>query len=328
MKKENVNRYALIVCAAESDVDVARRLAEPLVEAGDPDVHWYLGYLCQCGLSGTHDKSEARRWFQKAAALGAALGKSALVALDALPTDQRDGGSFVVDARGVTHIGDGWPDPVPDLRDGFSPCSPKDCERMYQWYLAAANEGDPKMQLLIGMLYEHGIHVRLNPQTALSWYNRAYKGGLHEAKVWCSRLELQSAYQDDIHKWYEERSELIDRLIEALRSRLGPAPTGDEAAFQWYLKLGEGGDPDAQIEVSRRFDLGKGVKTDRLLAYVWESIASERHPNEIVGRLLQRRLESRRVHMPERELARARRIASEYQSKWSKSGHVRAQNVA
>jgi TPR repeat protein len=130
MKRENINRYALIVRAAECEVDVARRLAEPLLEAGDPDVHWCLGYLCQCGLYETPDKGEARQWFQKAAALGSTLGKSALAALDALPSGHSDGGYFVVDAKGVTHIGDGWPDPIPHFGDGSSPSSPEDCERM------------------------------------------------------------------------------------------------------------------------------------------------------------------------------------------------------
>ena len=296
MKCENINNIALVVRAAESDIDVAVRLAGPLIRKGDPSVLWYLGYLCQCGLYNRSDESAALSWFKRAADLGSAMGKSALAALDAAPTET-SGYYLKVDRDGITHLEEGWPEPAPYLGFGQFVCTHEDCERIFSWYLDAAKGGDPEMQLLIGMLYEHGIHVHGDPTTALGWYERAIESGLHEAKLWHSRLDLRRHHQEETRKWFAERSELIDRLFEALRRRLGPGPNDEEAAFQWYFKLSEEGDPDAQIEVSRRYDLGMGVKKNRSLAFTWLSIASARHPEDIVRRILQSRVEWRGVHI-------------------------------
>ena len=186
MSNKTVIRYALVEAAVKTfnliDTDLVVRIAEPLIAEGDADTHWYLGYVCESGFLGEPDVKEARSWYEKGAALGSTLAAHSLKALEASLSEV---GEMVYEEDA-----DGWPLSRPCFGDQIAPCSDSDRGSMFLWYCDAAHDGDPEMQTLVGLFYEHGIYVRRSLLDALEWYRRSAEGGLREAEQRCRLLGI------------------------------------------------------------------------------------------------------------------------------------------
>ena len=56
-----------------------------------------------------------------------------------------------------------------------------DAEAAYTCYLTAAEQGFDKAMVLVGLFYEHGLHVAQDLKTAAKWYRKAVALGNAEA---------------------------------------------------------------------------------------------------------------------------------------------------
>jgi TPR repeat protein len=312
-------RYALVELAARKyEVHVATKLAEPLVADKDPDTHWYLGFLSEAGYCLEPNLDEARRWYEKGAALGSRSAVKALEALDAKTKAEAEAEAESVESE--TENDSSWPAFPTTFGEDLSPCSLEDQEQSYGWYRSAADNGDPRMKLLVGMLYEFGIHVRRNERKALKWYSSARRGGVLEADIWFQRLDYKRSSDEHNKRWQEATYARNEYIVESSRKRLGPEPANDVEAFKWYLGLAEKGDPDAQVQVCIRYLNGQGVKKDLMRCQLWLWLACEGHQDENVKQTFDelRRFLPNLLSGP--NMARAHDLATELRNKWRASG--------
>jgi TPR repeat protein len=310
--------YALVELAVgQSEIAVALRLAKPLIDAGDAHVQWYLGDFYHRGWYGGPDIAKARDWYQKAASLGSTQAGAALEELNSrmLASAQRAVNSK--DQPNIATETENWQYSLDILGDKVSRCSAEDYERMYRWYRRGAEHGDAEKQHLIGMLYEYGIHVRSNPRSALKWYSLAAGNGNHEASIWYDRL-LANGYIDELRRQHKEKCKVYnDQIIDGCCRGLGQAPEGDVETFQWYLRLAEQGDPDAQLQVFHCYMRGKGVRKNRTMLAVWLTLVYERHPNEVVRTWFMELYNLLDEIVSERGMRRAQKLVQEYKARWA-----------
>lgn len=176
----------------------------------------------------------------------------------------------------------------------------------------AAESGDPRAALLLGLLYDRGIGTAPDPQKALSWYERAsnpatdfilgtyYAQGKglrpDEEK---SRQLLDAAAQQAFSYAYlnlavlkqqkgngENFVEDLEKARDLRNSRAGLlladyllANSNDsgqlEKAEQLYQDFAEKGDKTAQLKLAYLYDKGIGISSDPLLAEKWYLSAAE-----------------------------------------------------
>ena len=135
-----------------------------------------------------------------------------------------------------------WPALVlADFRAGLDAYNRGDSVRAYQAWLPLAKEGDAASQFNIGLLYERGEGVLMDPVEAVSWYRLAAEQNLDIAQY---------------------------RLGMALDSGSG-VPRDRKAAASWYMKAAEQGHIDAQLRLGAMYGDGQGVSKDRRQAVEW-----------------------------------------------------------
>lgn len=125
---------------------------EPLRRAanlGSPQAQAYLGLIYRDGKSGvSKDLTEARRWYERAAA---------------------GGDITAMHAVGLMHFnGEG---------------GPKNLTSAAQWFRRAAEMGSSDSQYNLGVLYEEGYGVSKNPAEAYKWYLLASRGGAADKRA-------------------------------------------------------------------------------------------------------------------------------------------------
>jgi uncharacterized protein len=273
--------YAIVERAESSSEprSVAMRLARPLIDQGDASTQWFLGHLQQTRGGRNSNMREAVNWYQKAAAQGFARAEYAL---------------RVMQERGLNWYAEDCQrffkrEPTSDAFDArymMPGCSRRDCGRALKWYCDAAEKSDGEIQILLGMIYERAIGVRRNVPEALKWYRMGSEFGLAEAHTLFEKLYQSELRDFRIRSSYERREAKEKYLVARSRRRLGRAPPNEVEAFEWYRKLAEAGDADAQVELGKCYIRGQGVRRNRTLGYMWVFVACERHPDEAVREVL------------------------------------------
>jgi Sel1 repeat/Caspase domain len=142
----------------QKDFVSARRFWEKAVAMGSETGMAGLGALYQYGLGVQQDYKEARRWYEKSAAMGIPGGMNGL-------------GSLYETGAGVA----------------------KDYSEARRWYEKAAAVGEPNAMRSLGNLYQNGNGVAQDKQTARKWYEQAAAAGDDKSKDLLKTLDLGSA---------------------------------------------------------------------------------------------------------------------------------------
>ncbi|KAG0283746.1 hypothetical protein BGZ96_011870 [Linnemannia gamsii] len=120
-------------------------------------------------------------------------------------------------------------------------------QKAIDWYLKAADQGDPVGQRRVGALYNHGLGVKKNSQTAMVWFLKAVDQG-------------DAASQRNIGVLYH-CSHGIAR--------------DDSKAMEWYSKAAEQGDAAAQYALGLMYHIGQGIPPDVSQTLGWYVKATE-----------------------------------------------------
>ena len=132
-----------------------------------------------------------------------------------------------------------------DFEDGQKFFASKDYSRAVESLTKAAEQGNMKAQLQLGIRYFVGLAVTQDYQQAVYWYLKAAEQGSASAQ-----LQLGGMYDDGIGVTQDYQQALI-----------------------WYLKAAEHGNSVGQIKLGNMYTHGKGVIQDYIEAYKWFSIA-------------------------------------------------------
>lgn len=110
-----------------------------------------------------------------------------------------------------------------------------------QWFIEAAERGDPDTQLALGHFYNRGWGLEKDPAEAARWYRRAADQCLPSAQY-----SLGAAYDsgEGVPQDYEE-------------------------AIGWYRRAAQQGEARAQVCLSNMLLEGHGTTRDPVEAYVW-----------------------------------------------------------
>ena len=156
-------------------------------EGGDPESQFKLGALYANGRAVEQDSHKATEWLEKAARQGWTAAQTLL--------------AWIYTKGNVTHDG----------------------PRAAQWYMAAAEAGDPDAMCALGDIYRSGIPgVERSVQAMLSWYQNAANYQQPKAQYMLGKLLAEGT------------------LI----------PGNDEVAFQWLTLAILNGSDAAQRELA------------------------------------------------------------------------------
>ena len=109
-----------------------------------------------------------------------------------------------------------------------------------------AEQGHAEAQYNLGVMYDNGMGVPENDETAVKWYTLAAEQGDADAQY-----NLGNMYQ-----------------------RGTGVPESDKTAVKWYTLAAEQGDADAQSNLGVMYQFGKGVLKDNWRAYMWYHLGS------------------------------------------------------
>jgi len=108
-----------------------------------------------------------------------------------------------------------------------------------------AKQGDPRSQYSMGLLYENGFGVAIDPTVAATWYLKAAEQGNSDAQY---------------------------NLGVMLERGVG-VPVNHTEAARWYRPAAEQGDIDALNNLGVLYETGRGVPQDKILAMALYSVS-------------------------------------------------------
>jgi TPR repeat protein len=147
----------------------------------------------------------------------------------------------------------------------------------------AAEQGDAKAQLLLGVCYEYGEGVAKDMAQAAEWYRKAAEQGDADAQ-----RNLGVCYEDGLGvpkdmaqavAWYRKAADqglAGAQCLLGLRYDTGEGVAQDKAqAVAWYRKAAEQGLAGAQYLLGFSYATGDGVPEDKAQAVAWWRKAAE-----------------------------------------------------
>lgn len=120
-----------------------------------------------------------------------------------------------------------------------------DFDKALQEIRPLAEEGHPRCQYAMGVLYENGFAVTKNHQQAAAWYLKAAEQGNSDAQY----------------------------NLGAMNEHGVGIPVNFSAAAHWYLPAAEQGDIDALSNLGVLYQNGQGVRQDKVLALALYNIS-------------------------------------------------------
>jgi tetratricopeptide (TPR) repeat protein len=126
-----------------------------------------------------------------------------------------------------------------------------DFANAYRLFKPLAEQGVPRAQFNLGVMYEIGRGVPQDYSEAEKWYRKAA-----EQEVPAARYNLGVMY-------FKGRG----------------VPQDYSEAEKWYRKAAEQGVPRAQFNLGLMYADGLGVPQDYVLAHMWINIATSRYPS-------------------------------------------------
>lgn len=162
----------------------------------------------------------------------------------------------------------------------------KEIKKCVEWIRAAAINGNPEGQEMLGEIYSGGLGVPENQETAVKWYRKAAMQGNDGAQYYlgeCYYLGKGVAENDaEAVKWFQkaanqEHADAQYYLGECYYLGRGVAEN-DAKAVKWFQKAAEQGNADAQFQLGHCYLNGNGVlKDERKAAAFYQKAANQGH---------------------------------------------------
>ena len=140
-----------------------------------------------------------------------------------------------------------------DFADGVGAYNRGDFAAAIAEWRPLANGGDPTAQFNLGVLYEYGQGVPLDPAEAARWY----------------RLGA------------EQGNAFAQKALGVLYNAGKGVEKDDAEAVRWYRSAAEQDFPEAQFNLGMSYAKGEGVAQDRAEAHFWLSVAA--NSGEVIG---------------------------------------------
>lgn len=173
----------------------------------------------------------------------------------------------------VTHV------QAAGLAEGKAAYLARDYAEALRILLPLASQGDPKAQVILGIMYDYGQGVPKDSAKALEWYKEAALGGIAVAQqALGGKYFLGQDYQEAARWW---RLAAANGLAESqynlgvlYAKGLGVQKDYNEAAL-WYRKAAEQGQAQAQYSLANLYARGLGVEANYSEAAQWYRKAAE-----------------------------------------------------
>lgn len=163
-----------------ADYEAAKRILEPLAEAGEAEAQYWIGVMYAHGRGYPEVCRQAIRWYEMAAR-------------------QRH-------AAAAFNAGFMW---YHGWGTAGDECSlPADPERAAPWLRQAAEAGYPRAQFLVARMYATGEGLGRSADAAFDWMRRAAESGLAEAGYELALMRAEAGDRIDAWAWF---SVLADR---------------------------------------------------------------------------------------------------------------------
>ena len=133
-----------------------------------------------------------------------------------------------------------------DFQDGVDAVQRQDYKTAYKLWLPLAEQGNAKVQALLGFMYYKGQGVPQDYQEAVKWYRLSAEQGDAQAQY---NLALKYDKGQGVPQDYKE-------------------------AVKWYRLSAEQGIAQAQYTLGVMYVIGKGVPQDYVLAHMWSNLSS------------------------------------------------------
>ena len=251
---------------------------------GNAAAQYIMGMRYDIGEGVAEDKTEAVKWFRKAAEQGH------VEAQYSLGTCYHEGEGVAEDKvtavwwyRKAAEQGHaeaqnnlGW---CYTLGDGVA----EDKVEAVWWYRKAAEQGHAEAQYRLGMCYDNGDGVAEDKVEAVEWYRKAAEQGYARAQYdlgWCY-YDGEGVAEDKVEavKWFRKAAKQgYARAQYRLGTcyDIGEGVTEDKTeAVKWYRKAAEQGHAGAQYNLGWCYTLGDGVAEDKVKAVEWYRKAAE-----------------------------------------------------
>lgn len=162
----------------------------------------------------------------------------------------------------------------------------KEIKKCVEWIRAAAINGNPEGQEMLGEIYSGGLGVPENQETAVKWYRKAAMQGNDGAQYYLGECYYwgKGVAQNDAEavKWFQkaanqEHAGAQYYLGECYYLGRGVAEN-DAEAVKWFQKAAEQGNADAQWQLGHCYYFGNGVlKNEQKAASFYQKAANQGH---------------------------------------------------
>lgn len=162
----------------------------------------------------------------------------------------------------------------------------KEIKKCVEWIRAAAINGNPEGQGMLGEIYSGGLGVPENQETAVKWYRKAAMQGNDGAQYYlgeCYYLGKGVAENDaEAVKWFQKAANQEHAGAQYYLGEcyyLGRGVVQNDAkAVKWFQKAAEQGNADAQFQLGHCYLNGNGVlKDERKSAALYQKAANQGH---------------------------------------------------
>lgn len=162
----------------------------------------------------------------------------------------------------------------------------KEIKKCVEWIRAAAINGNPEGQEMLGEIYSGGLGVPENQETAVKWYRKAAMQGNDGAQYYLGECYYwgKGVAQNDAEavKWFQKSADQGNAdaqyyLGECYYLGKGVAQN-DAEAVKWFQKAAEQGNADAQWQLGHCYYFGNGVlKNEQKAASFYQKAANQGH---------------------------------------------------
>lgn len=162
----------------------------------------------------------------------------------------------------------------------------KEIKKCVEWIRAAAINGNPEGQEMLGEIYSGGLGVPENQETAVKWYRKAAMQGNDGAQYYLGECYYwgKGVAQNDAEavKWFQkaanqEHAGAQYYLGECYYLGRGVAEN-DAKAVKWFQKSADQGNADAQCRLGNCYLCGNGVlKNEQKAASFYQKAANQEH---------------------------------------------------
>ena len=162
----------------------------------------------------------------------------------------------------------------------------KEIKKCVEWIRAAAINGNPEGQEMLGEIYSGGLGVPENQETAVKWYRKAAMQGNDGAQYYLGECYYwgKGVAQNDAEavKWFQKSADQGNAdaqyyLGECYYLGNGVAQN-DAEAVKWFQKSADQGNADAQWQLGHCYYFGNGVlKNEQKAASFYQKAANQEH---------------------------------------------------